>query len=195
MDLDKRALEVLIYGPGGPFEELVSASYTCSVTERGKMCTPTDQETKGSSSYTASGSEVQAGGSSSSGRQGATCGVMADCDLSNGYICSKEEKDIYVDDSYLTSSCKWVSEVALAFTAYTILDRAGVCNPPARCLLSDTEGTIEIVDESGNTDKLNDLPDLGPCPCNCTYASSACCLTAIGLVHEDPAQRAKETIL
>lgn len=113
------------------------------------------------------------GAAAGNGKVGASCGVPEDCDLSLGLVCGS--------DRGIPLSATWGTFVC----TYAL----GGCR--GRCLEVEPNGTVNAPNASSTAPML--LMEL-KCPCNCTYTSTACCLSSTGIVYESPILKINTTI-
>lgn len=192
---------VYVYGPLSHYAQFLALKYTCQTDAEGSaQC---DSEAPDAKKQKTGAGDVSSGAGTSSAAQsapvaeGATCYKPSDCDAANDYICATD-KDIPVDSSWGTFSCRYVPNAASLIAAVATTIKRGSCR--GRCLLG-AGGTIEIptndavpIAEPGN--KLaNTIEASLSCPCNCTYVSHACCLSGDGIVAEDASQEMATTQL
>ena len=118
---------------------------------------------------------------------GGSCISPTDCSASENCLCASD-KGIPLSSTWGTFTCTFVANAVAAVAAAT---RQGT-NCRGRCLLS-ANGTLAIGEGITGPNPRPGLGDL-VCPCNCTYASEACCLSTTKLVFEDEGLKAKTTL-
>ncbi|KAL8855935.1 MAG: hypothetical protein Q9178_007449 [Gyalolechia marmorata] len=197
------ALGVSVYGPLSQYAQFLAIKYHCETTAEGSaQCesedVPDPKKQKTGPGDVSSGAGTSSAAQSAPVAEGGTCYKPSDCDAANDYICATD-KDIPIEStSWGTFTCRYFPNAGSLIAAVATSIRVGSCR--GRCLLG-AGGTIEVpandhVPVAAPAKTLsNSIEASLSCPCNCTYVSRACCMSADGIVAEDATQEIVTTQL
>ncbi|KAG8528460.1 uncharacterized protein KY384_007378 [Bacidia gigantensis] len=170
-------LAITLSGPNSKFSNFLSINYACATDYSGNdICNPTSPAPDHKPNPPPSDSDKILEGSS--------CGADTDCTSANlaknNLICALEIDAPMISPAFKSAVCTYIPNVAAMIAAGTLMAKEFVGR---RRLLDDANGTISAL-------KTPTSPGIGVleglyCPCNCTYCSSGCCMSATKLVFDE----------
>ncbi|KAL8669436.1 MAG: hypothetical protein Q9168_005971 [Polycauliona sp. 1 TL-2023] len=190
-------MRVSVYGPLSRYAKFQAIQYTCETDGLGSAQCDSDGPPDPKRQKTGPGDVSSGAGASSNApsapvAEGAPCYKPSDCDAANNYICATDKSlPGGGTTSWGTFSCRYFPTAGSIVAALATTVRTGHCH--GRCILGAND-TVEIPSSDtapiapfANTLSMTLEPSLS-CPCNCTYVSHACCLSADGIVAESAPQ-------